>query len=264
MKKAVIQRARWALVTGASSGIGEAFARALATKGMNLVLAARREEQLRALAEQLSGEHGVQAEVAAIDLGGPGSAERLWAEAAQDRPIHLLVNNAGFGLRGRFEALTGSRLAEMVQLNCVTLMELAHLALPGMRERGEGGIINVGSIVSFQPVPLMAAYAASKAFVLSLSEALREENRGSGVRVLALCPGPVPSGFQDVAGTTIGERTLGVVSAAEVVRLALRGLDRDAGVIVPGIANRAGAVAAQLLPRGLAARIAGQVVRKMR
>lgn len=258
------RRGRWALVTGASSGIGEAFAAELAREGMSLVLAARREVRLRALAERLSGQHGVQAEVVAVDLSEPGSAGQLWEEAARDRPIHLLVNNAGFGLRGRFEEIAASRMTEMVQLNCVTLMELANLALPAMRERGEGGIINLASIVSFQPVPLMAAYGASKAFVLSLSEALREENRGSGVRVLALCPGPVPSGFQEVAGTTIGDSTLGVVSAEEVVRLALKGLDRDAGVVVPGAANRAGALAAKLLPRGLATRIAGQVVQKMR
>lgn len=264
MRGAAARRGRWALVTGASSGIGEAFAVALARQGMNLVLAARREERLWALAERLSGEHAVQTEVVAVDLGKAGSADRMWGEAARDRPIHLLVNNAGFGLRGRFEEMAGSRMTAMVQLNCITLMELAHLALPAMRERGEGGIINVASIVAFQPVPQMAAYGASKAFVLSLSGALREESRGSGVRVLALCPGPVPSGFQDVAGTTIGGNTLGVVSAEEVVRLALQGLDRDAGVVVPGIANRAGAVAAKLLPRGLVTRAASQIMQKMR
>src|SRR5690606_15173381 len=163
-------RGRWALVTGASAGIGEAFARALAARGMHLVLSARREERLRALAEELRAAHGVRAETIAADLGAPGAASDLWAAASAGREIHLLVNNAGFGAQGRFDLVPRERQAEMVRLNCVALLELAHHALGPMRERGEGGMINVASIASFQPVPEMATYAATKAFVLSLSQ----------------------------------------------------------------------------------------------
>lgn len=231
---------------------------------MNLVLAARREDRLRKLADTLAANHGVQADVVAVDLAESGAAAPLWEVASQGRAIHLLVNNAGFGLRGRFEEIPLTRQVEMVQLNCTAVMELAHLALPGMRGRGEGGIINVSSIVAFQAIPLMAVYAASKAFVLSFSEALREENRRHGVRVVALCPGPVATGFQEVAGTTVTDKTLGIVPAEQVARAALDALESRAGVVVPGFANRAGAAAAKLLPRQLVTRLARQILEKTR
>jgi short-subunit dehydrogenase len=250
---------RWALVTGASMGIGEAFARALASRGMNVVLCARSADRLEALAEAIRREHGVEAAVVAADLAQPGAAARAWEQASAGRGISLLVNNAGFGLRGRFDELPRDRQAEMVALNCTAVLELAHLAVDEMRGRGAGGIINVASIVAFQPVPLMAAYAASKAFVLSLSESLAVENRDAGVRVMALCPGPTPSGFQAVAGTRVYEGQPGYLRPDEVVAAALDAFDAQKAHVVPGAANRAATLFGRLLPLGVAARIARRV-----
>lgn len=254
-------RGEWALVTGASSGIGEAFARELARRGMHLALVARREERLRALAGELRSAHGVRAETVAADLGEPDAAERVWAALAP-RPIHLLVNNAGFGLQGRFDQLSRERQRAMLALNCGAVLELAHLALGPMRERGAGGIVNVASLAGFQPIPNFAAYAASKAFVLSLSEALREENRAAGVRVVALCPGPVPTEFQSVAGTSREAALPGTRTVEQVVEAALRALESGRGVMVPGGLNRAGSVLGRLLPLGWATRVAGGVMRR--
>jgi hypothetical protein len=237
-------------------GIGEAFARALAARGMNVILCARSAGRLQSLAREIADAHGVQAHAVAADLARPGEAARAWREAAALGPIHLLVNNAGFGLRGRFEGLAADRQAEMVALNCTAVLELAHLALGEMRPRATGGVINVASIVAFQPVPLMATYAATKAFVLSLTESLAEENRGSGVRVLALCPGPTPSGFQAVAGTNVQQGQPGYLLPGQVVDAALRALDAGEVRVVPGAVNRAAAVLGRLLPLGVATRIA--------
>ncbi|HEV2146943.1 MAG TPA: SDR family oxidoreductase [Longimicrobiaceae bacterium] len=255
---------RWALVTGASSGIGEAFARRLARLRMKLVLSARREERLRELAAELRRAHGTEAVVIPADLGKPGAAGVLWMEARDGREVHLLVNNAGFGLKGRFDALSLERQAEMVRLDCTALMELTHLALPPMRARGDGGIVNVASVAAFQPVPDMAVYAASKAFVLSLTQAVAEEQRGSGVRVQALCPGPVATGFQDVAGTQVTERTPGIMTADEVVAAALRALEAGDDAVVPGTLNRLGTLAGRMLPRSLVLRGAKTILKKLR
>lgn len=257
---------RWAVVTGASSGIGEAFARTLAARGMSTVLVARREERLRELAAELRSGYapGVQAEVVAADLGEPGAPERAWQAATEGRSIHLLVNNAGFGIAGRLDRLPRERQAQMVDLNCRAVLELAHLALGPMRERGEGGIINVASVAAFQPIPRFATYAASKAFVLSLSEALWDENRRAGVRVLALCPGAVPTEFQATAGTTRMTATPGLRSAEQVVEAALSALERGRGYVVPGGVNRLGSILGRLVPLGLATRIAGGALRRMK
>lgn len=255
-------RGRWALVTGASAGIGEAFAERLARRGMHLVLSARREERLRALADRLAAEHGVQIRVVPADLGEPGAPERLWEEASSGAPIHLLVNNAGFGAQGRFDALPLERQVEMVRLNCTAVLELAHHALRAMRARGEGGVINVSSIAAFQPVPELATYAASKAFVLSLSQALWAENRGSGVRVLALCPGRTPTEFQAVAGTGSTDGAFGVRTPAEVADAALDALERDRHTEVPGLENRLAAALVRVLPRSLLTRGLRRLVRR--
>jgi hypothetical protein len=255
---------KWALVTGASSGIGEALARALAARGMNVALAARREDLLRRLAEELRREYRVQANVLPADLGKPAAAGVLWIEATDGREIHLLVNNAGFGLKGRFDALPLERQAEMVRLNCTALMELTHLALPAMRERRAGGIVNVASVAAFQPIPDLAVYAASKAFVLSLTQAVAEECRGSGVRVLALCPGPVATGFQDVAGTQVSQRTPGIMTAEEVAEATLRALEAGEHTVVPGALNRLGTIAGRMFPRSLVVRAAKTVMKRMR
>lgn len=256
-------RGRWALVTGASSGIGEVFARELAARGMHLVLAARREERLRALAAELHATHGIESAVIPIDLAEPGAATRLWERAARGRAIHLLINNAGFGAQGRFNEIPLERQTAMVHLNCTAVMELAHLALPAMRERGEGGIINVASGAAFQPIPLLATYAASKAFVLSLSESLWAENRKRGVHVLALCPGTTPTGFQREAGISRTEGAPGVTSAGEVVDAALKALERKRSVVVPGAVNRIAVTLTRLLPLPLATRLAGAAMERI-
>lgn len=257
-------RGRWALVTGASSGIGEAFAVALAGRGMNLVLAARREDRLQALAARLRTEHSVEAVVVPADLAKPGGAGVLWMEASDERPIHLLVNNAGFGLKGEFHDLSAERQTEMVRVNCVALLELAHFAVGDMRGRGGGGIINVASIAGYQPIPMLATYAASKAFVLTLSEALAEENREAGVRVVTLNPGPVATEFQDVAGTIFGSDPVGLRTADEVVAAALAGLERGERTVTPGMINRISTYAARVSPRGLAIRAAKTIMRRSR
>lgn len=253
------RRGSWALVTGASMGIGQAFAWALAGRGMNVVLCARSEERLAELARQIQTEQRVQTRVVAADLSRPGEAARAWAEASAHGPIDLLVNNAGFGLHGRFEELPVDRQAEMVALNCTAVLELAHYALAAMRPRGTGGIINVGSVAAFQPVPMKAAYAATKAFVLSLSEAMAEENRGSGVRILCLSPGPVPTGFQAVAGTRVELGQPGVLRPEEVVDAALAAYDAGKTHVAPGWMNRVSTTFARMLPMSLSARIARRV-----
>ncbi|HEX2190365.1 MAG TPA: SDR family oxidoreductase [Longimicrobiaceae bacterium] len=255
---------RWGLVTGASSGIGEEVARRLASRGMSLVLAARREERLAELAEELRRAHGVEAVALPADLGKPGAAGVLWLEATDGREIHLVVNNAGFGMKGRFDELSLERQAEMVRLNCTAPMELTHLALPPMRARGSGGIVNVASVAAFQPIPELAVYAASKAFVLALSQAVAEEQRGSGVRVVALCPGPVATGFQEVAGTRVSERTPGIMTAGEVAEAALRALEAGRDTVVPGVLNRLGTVAGRVFPRSLVLRAAKTILKRLR
>lgn len=237
-------------------GIGEVFARALAARGMDVVLCARSADRLAALAAEIEREHGVRTAVVAADLSQPGAPARAWAQASEGRDIHLLVNNAGFGLHGRFDAIPMERQSEMIALNCTALLELAHLAVGAMRARGAGGIINVASVVAFQPVPWMATYAATKAFVLSLSESIAEENRDSGVRVLCLSPGPTPSGFQAVAGTQVKPGQRGYLEPEEVVRAGLAAFDAGKTQVVPAIANRVLTVFGRLLPLGTVTRIA--------
>lgn len=252
-------RGRWALVTGASMGIGEAFARALAVRGMNVVLCARSAERLAALSRAMEMEYEVRTAVVVADLARPGEPARAWAEASRGRVIDLLVNNAGFGLHGRFDELPVERQGEMVALNCTALLELAHLALAEMRARRSGALVNVGSVAAFQPVPMKAVYAATKAFVLSFTQALVEENRGSGVRILCVSPGPTPTGFQAVAGTRVREGQLGVLRAASVVDASLAALDAGRTHVAPGFANRLSTLIGRMLPPATAARIARRV-----
>lgn len=254
----------WALVTGASAGIGEAFARALAARGMNLVLAARREDRLRALAEGLTAAHGIRADVLPADLGKPGAAGVLWAEATDGREIRALVNNAGFGLKGPFADLPADRQAEMVRVNCTAVLELAHLATAHMRPRRDGALVNVASVAAYQPIPTLATYAASKAFVLSLSEALSVELQDAGIRVVTLNPGPVRTEFQSVAGTNVTDRTPGVLSPEAVVEAALAAVENGGGTVTPGLVNRVGTTLARLGPRSLVLRAAKTVMQKMR
>jgi uncharacterized protein len=257
-------RDRWALITGASAGLGAEFARALARRGMHLVLTARREERLQALADELGAEHGVRTEVVALDLGEPGAAERLWSRAGQGRLIHLLVNNAGFGARGPFHETPRERHVQMLQLNVTALLELTHLALSEMRPRGEGGILNVSSVVAFQPIPTYATYAASKAYVQFLTEALWEESRRAGVRLTALCPGRTPTEFQQVSGSSrVDAGGPGILPPDRVVEAGLRALEQGRPFVVPGLLNRINTQSARLLPRALLQRLLGRVVHRL-
>lgn len=242
-----------ALITGASAGLGEEFARQLSAKGHRLVLVARRKERLDALAAELGNARAVE-----MDLGEPGAAARLLADIGKNgETVELLVNNAGFGLAGRFAELDGKRQREMIDLNCGALAELAHAVLPGMIGRKSGGILNVASTAAFQPGPGMAVYFATKAFVLSLSEALHDEAKRHGVNVSCLCPGPTRTEFRSVSGFDPKGR-LGKLSAdaASVVRAGLDGLERNQAVVVPGLSNKLIAQVNRLLPRAVMRRAA--------
>lgn len=242
-----------ALVTGASSGIGMDLARLLAAEGCNLVLVARRREPLEALAAELLGASPVRVEVLIADLALPGAAESLVERL--DRAglgIDLLVNSAGFGLSGAFLATDMATEREMVQLNVVTLLELTKLVGRRMAARGGGRILNVASTAAFQPGPLMSVYYASKAFVLSFSEALSEELRGTGVSVTTLCPGPTRTQFQDRAdlgGTRLVNTLAGMASSLSVARAGLRGAVRRTRLVVPGLVNSLGVFSVRLMPR---------------
>jgi len=246
----------WALVTGASAGLGAEFARAIAAEGLSCVLTARREDRLRELAAELEKNHHVATRVVAVDLAAPDGADRL-ADAVNDLPIGLLVNNAGFGYAGRFEKLDLERLRSMVQVNCMAPVVLTRRLLPAMRERGKGAIIITGSVAGRQPLPLHGLYAATKAFDQFLGESLWGELRGSGIDVLVLEPGPTATEFFQMAGETreAGEPPRGVVE------LALDTLG-DQPSVVSGWFNYLRANLARVFPRSLTALVAERVVRE--
>ncbi|WP_324805739.1 SDR family oxidoreductase [Sphingomonas sp. LY29] len=244
------------LITGASAGLGVDFARQLSAKGRRLVLVARRKDRLDALATELGNARALE-----CDLSEVGAVDRLMADiAAHDEQVDELVNNAGFGLTGRFAELDGPRMRQMIDLNCGALTELAHAVLPGMLDRKSGSILNVASTAAFQPGPGMAVYFATKAFVLSFTEALHEELRGAGIRVTALCPGPTATEFGAVAGFG-GNPMIDNLSSesAAVVTAGLEALDRGKAVVIPGLVNKFGAQGHRLLPRSLLRRIAGTI-----
>ncbi len=250
-----------ALVTGASSGIGAAFARALHRRGERLILVARRLDRLQALAAELGG----SPETIAADLAAPGAAERLRA-AVESRglAVDLLVNNAGLGHTKSFVEQPIETVRQMIDVNVGALTELTHAFLPGMRDRRRGRIINVASNAAFQPVPYLAVYAATKSYVLSFTEGLAEELRGSGVSVQALCPGLTATEFLEVAETRRGllVHRLPLMSAEQVVQASLDGLDRSRLRVVAGLSNRLlGFVVQRLAPRGLSRRVAGRLYR---
>jgi short-subunit dehydrogenase len=233
------------LITGASAGLGAEFARQCRARGQELVLVARRKDRLQVLAGELGDAH-----VIAADLAGPGAAEALLAQvAAHGLEVETLVNNAGFGLVGRFADLDAARQLEMVDLNVRALTELCRLVLPAMLDRGRGSILNVASTAAFQAGPYSAVYYATKAYVLSLSEALHEEAKGRGVHVSALCPGPTATEFFDVAGAPGGRLAKMATDPKAVVAAGLNGLARNRAIIIPGRSNRVGAFASRLLPR---------------
>ncbi|MGZ4275502.1 MAG: SDR family NAD(P)-dependent oxidoreductase [Solirubrobacteraceae bacterium] len=241
------------VVTGASSGIGTELARQLAELGHGLILAARRQERLDALAAELRGGHEVDVRVVAADLATvEGRAALLAAIAASGRDIVGLCNNAGFGSYGRLRELDPSREAEMVELNVVALHELTLALLGRLLDRGAGAILNVASVAAFQPLPNMATYAATKAFVQTFSEALHAELAGTGVSCTTLCPGPVPTEFGETSGA---DRALGALPGAvtlppdEVAAAAVRGMVRGRRSVIPGMATKALAAGGRYVPR---------------
>ncbi len=237
-----------AVVTGASSGIGRAFAEAIAPRADSLVLVARREDRLNELAARLGERHGTAVEVVAADLAAPGGLGQVTARLA-DREVDVLVNNAGFATHGRFAEEDPNRVADEVALNVTAVVGLTRAVLPGMLARDTGTVVNLASTAAFQPIPYMAVYGATKAFVLSFSEALWGEVVGSGVRVLALAPGATQTEFFDVTGeaASVGRRE----TPEQVVATAMRALARrnPPPTAVSGLGNALSARLPRLLPR---------------
>jgi len=247
-----------AIITGASSGIGEALARRMARDGYDLVLVARREERLSQLKETIERDGKVKVETIALDVTEPDAPSRLFERAGD---ADVLVNNAGYGKHGAQVDLSPAECTGMVRLNCEALTGLTAAFLPGMVARKRGTILNVASIVAFQPVPYFALYAATKAFVLSLSIGLDEEVKRHGVRVLALCPGPVPTEFQKVANTTMDHApSLMTVSAEEVAEDALWMIRREKRVWIPGWACRFLISLEAFVPTSVIVHFAGRTV----
>ncbi|GAC50134.1 SDR family NAD(P)-dependent oxidoreductase [Gordonia aichiensis] len=252
-------RNRTALITGASGGIGEQFARVFAARGADLILVARSEDKLVALAGELSSRHQIRAEVIPADLSIPGAADKVVAEAdSRGLRVDILVNNAGFGTFGYLAKADPARIRDEVALNVGALTDFTTTYLQRMSDVGEGAILNIASNAAFQPIPRMAVYAATKAYVLSLSEALWSEGRRVGVRVLAVCPGATDTEFFDVAGD--GSAMKQRRSVEQVVDTALTALEAGKPSVVDGLINRIGAYGARFAPRRLVLAIAERTV----
>jgi len=252
----------FALITGASGGIGACFARALAARGGNLVLVARSKDKLEDLKSEIAAKHSLRIEIIEKDLSELGAAQSL-AKTLKDRGIvvDLLVNNAGFGAHGHFWKLPIERQTEMLRLNIVTLTELTHLLLPAMVERRSGGVINVSSTASFQPVPYTSVYAATKAYVTSFSMGLAEEVTEYGVKVMALCPGGTATNFFNAGQFSKIDFLGGLQSPEEVVAVGLRAFERGRSLVATRLLNRLMIFSLRLAPRRLAARMAGDMFR---
>jgi short-subunit dehydrogenase len=238
------------VVTGASSGIGTELAHGLGRRGYPLVLVARRRERLDELAGELSKDHGVDAEVMPLDLTDPGSRRKL-AERLGSESIGGLCNSAGFGTSGVFHTLPVERESEEVVLNALTLMELTRAVLPGMVERGAGAVLNIASIAGFQPMPYMAVYSGSKAFVQTFSEAVHEELHGTGVSVTVLCPGPVPTEWGEIANAERFSIPIAQVSPHDVAEAAIGGMLAGKRSVVPGLVPKIVSTGGRLVPRSL-------------
>ncbi len=243
------------LVTGASSGIGVENARGRAPRGLGLTLAARREERLEELAGELRTAHNLHIETIAADVSDPAGREELASKLVErGLTVEVLINNAGFGSGGAFTELDGAHETAMVRTNVEAVVALASLYLPQMVERGRGAILNVASLIAFQPVPFQTTYGASKAFVLSFTEGLHEELRGSGVTVTAVCPGPVRTEFGEAGGFGGAEERIPGplwLSAGKVADDALAGLERGDRVVVPGVLNQVAGLSGRHIPHAL-------------
>jgi short-subunit dehydrogenase len=257
-------RGSWAVVTGASAGIGRAIAEQLAAEGSNLFLTARRLDRLNEIADWLRMQRGIEVETVAADLAEPGAPEEIYkrTEASGVRPS-LLVNNAGFGLFGEFRAADRARTLAMIQVNCAAVVALTHLYLPGMIERRSGDILIVSSTAAFQSVPYHSVYAATKGFDLLFAEGLAEEVSKSGVRVCALCPGNTETEFHELAREP-SDVPLQRQKADEVARLGLEGLRNGKHTVVCGLGNLVGMEIQRLLPRRLVSSVSERIFRPKR
>ncbi|PWR17595.1 SDR family NAD(P)-dependent oxidoreductase [Zavarzinia aquatilis] len=254
-----------ALITGASSGIGADLAREYAADGHDLILVARGEAALSALAGEVAKAHGVTATVITADLLDPAAPRALIADIeGRGLVVDVLVNNAGFGDGSSFAKASRDKTLGMIQVNITALTDLMHAVLPGMVARGKGSILNVASTAAFQPGPSMAVYCATKAYVLSLSEAVAEEVKGTGVTVTALCPGPTRTNFMDVAdvaGNALFSKGLvPVMTSAEVARIGHAAAKRGQVVSVAGILNQIGALAPRFTPRSVTRKLTGRLL----
>jgi hypothetical protein len=252
-------RGKWALVTGASAGIGTAFARILAGRGCNLVLTARRRERLNQLASELAAPSGISVEVVTADLALANAPKEIFDFTSQRKiPIHLLVNNAGFGAYGYFGEIGLQRNLDMVRVNCAAVVHLTHLFLPAMLDRRSGDILIVASTAAFQAVPFIGTYAATKAFDLFLGEALFEEYSSRGIRVCVLCPGPTTSEFHAVSGSPSGP-SKHFEAAEKVARVGLDGLAHGKSCVISGALNNLQVQALRLAPRRFVTRAAARM-----
>jgi short-subunit dehydrogenase len=243
------------LVTGASSGIGAELARGLAQRGLGVTLAARREDRLRELADELAGEYGIRADTISCDVSDIDARKRMKDDIdARGLTVEVLVNNAGYGSGGAFTEADGDKEALMIRTNVESVVALTHAFLPGMVERGRGAVLNLSSLIAFQPVPFQATYGASKAAVLSFSEAVHEELRGTGVTITAVCPGPVRTEFGEAGGFGGADDKIpgfAWLEADKVAEDALAGLEKGERVVVPGALNQLAAFSGHYMPRWL-------------
>lgn len=250
------------LITGASSGIGEAFARRLAAEKHDLILVARSGDRLNAICAELATKHHVQCHAIESDLTSPGAPLKIFdATRANGWEVDWLINNAGFGSSGDFVKLDLHRELQMVDLNIKALVELTHLYLQEMRERRRGTIINVSSAAGFQPIPFMATYAATKAFVSSFSEAVAEENRPFGIHVLALCPGSTKTNFFEASKIERPIQVKGQQTVDDVVDTAMKAVKSRKTKVVSGWANLIGAVAGTIVPNKISSRVMAKALR---
>jgi short-subunit dehydrogenase len=250
------------LITGASGGIGEAFARRLAAEGQNLLLVARSEERLHALCDELMLEHKVDAHYLALDITAAGSLDRIVEETDKHGyEVDWLINNAGFGSMGDFCELDINKELEMIDLNISALVALTHSFLGPMRQRRRGTIINVSSSAGFQPVPFMSTYAATKAFVTSFSEAIAEENRPFGILVSVLCPGPTKTNFFAASNIDDPFTVKGMQTAEEVVNAALKGVAAGKARVISGWVNHVSALLGTVVPDSLITRVVASKLR---
>jgi uncharacterized protein len=256
-------RGKWALVTGASAGIGQALARELAAGGTNLLLTARRQDRLEELAAELRGKHNIRAEVFAADLAQKSAPAEIFAYTRSlGIAVELLINNAGFGQFGEVPAVETQRLLDMVEVNCSAVVHLTRLYLPEMVARRSGYVLILSSVAAYQAVPYISVYAATKAFDLLFAEGLAEEMRPHGVRVCALCPGSTESEFHTVAGQNhlkFAEKRR--ETAEKVARVGLAALATGKSAVISGAGNAFSVVGQRLVPRSFVTRIAGGMFR---